>query len=134
MHAKIHVWRCRCEQAQELCRQREAELAEARLEADALRGALDAERAAADAAATALTRALEQQHAADKATVLGDAMVGYRQQLQEQREQLEKELASQSVQLEVHSLIAMPIEYLPSMSHNMQLLSDIVGFMDVRMW
>ena len=97
------MWLCRYDQAQELCRQRETELAEARLEADALRGALDAERAAADAAATALTGTLEQQHAADKATALGDAMVGYRQQLHEQREQLEKTLTSQSVQLEVYS-------------------------------
>ncbi len=64
---------CRCEQAEELCRQRETALAEARAEAEALRGALDAERAAADAAAAALRGSLEQRHAADIATALGDA-------------------------------------------------------------
>lgn len=93
---------CRGKQAQELCRQRETELAEARAEADALIEALDAERAAAGAAAGALQGTLEQQHAADKATALGDAYVGFTQQLQDQREQLEKELAAQSVQLKVY--------------------------------
>ena len=90
-----------CKQAQERCRQREKEVAEARAEAEALRDALDAERAAADAAAAALRGSLEQQHAADKATALGDADVGFRQQLQTQRDQLEKELASQAAKLEV---------------------------------
>ena len=100
--SQSQTWLCRAKEAQELCSQRETELAEARAEAEALRDALDAERAAAGAAAAALQGTLEQQHAADKATALGDANVGFTQLLQEQREQLEKELATQSFQLEVY--------------------------------
>ena len=97
-------WRlCRCEEAQELCRQREAELAQARAEAEAFHDALTAERAAAVAAAAALRETLEQQHAAEKAMALGDANVNFRQQLQQQREQLEREVGSKSAQLGVSS-------------------------------
>ncbi len=94
-------WVCRATQAQEVCTQREAELAEAQAEAQALRDALHAERAASAAAAAALERDLQQRHATERDSALGDANAGFTRRLLEQKQHFEGQLAEQAAKLQV---------------------------------
>lgn len=100
-NAQKPAWGCRSNHAEKACAQREAELAEARAEAQALRDALDAERAASAAAAAALERDLQQRHATERDSALGDANAGFTRCLQEQKQHSEDQLAEQAAKLQV---------------------------------
>ena len=102
-YAQKPAWACRAEHAKEACAQREAELAEAGAEAQALRDALDAERAASAATAAALESDLQQRHATERKSALGDANAGFTRRLQEQKQHFEGQLAGQAAKFQVRS-------------------------------
>lgn len=102
-YAQKPAWACRAEHAQEACAQREAELAEARAEAQALHDALDAERTASAAAAAALESDLQQRHATERDSALGDANADFTRRLQEQKQHFEGQLAEQAAKYQVCS-------------------------------
>ena len=83
--------------------QLEAELAEARAEAQALRDALDAEQAASAATTAALERDLQQRHAMERDSALEDAKAGFMRRLQEQKQHFEGQLVEQAANFQVRS-------------------------------